>query len=48
MIASIRYHKVYKNSTLNIMEGADHGFRGKYREPAINAVLDFIDKNENL
>ena len=40
---SLSYHKVYKNSTLNLIDGADHGFTN-YWDKAAELAVDFLAK----
>ncbi len=44
--ASERYHQVYQNSELHIVEGGSHRFEYKARKQALQAVTDFF-KNSN-
>lgn len=40
--ASKKYHEIYQNSILHLIEGADHSFSGEYTDPALKFVTDFL------
>lgn len=44
--ASRKYHEVYENSTLHVIDGADHSFSGDARKPAINFTIDFLKPDQ--
>lgn len=43
--ASKKYDQVYKNSTLHLIEGADHSFSNNYQQIAANLTRDFLQSN---
>ena len=43
--ASKKYHEVYENSTLHLVDGADHRFSDKYQDTAANLTAKFLQNN---
>ena len=40
--ASKKYDQIYQNSTLHLIEGADHCFSDSYQKNAVNLTTDFL------
>ena len=43
--ASKKYDQIYQNSTLHLIEGADHCFSDSYQKNAVNITTDFLQNN---
>lgn len=43
--ASKKYDQIYQNSTLHLIEGADHCFSDSYQKNAVNLTTDFLQNN---
>ena len=43
--ASKKYDQIYQNSTLHLIEGADHCFSDSYQKNAVNLTTDFLQTN---
>ena len=43
--ASKKYDQIYQNSTLHLIEGADHYFSDNYQKNAVNLTADFLQNN---
>lgn len=43
--ASKKYDQIYQNSTLHLIEGADHCFSDNYQKNAVNLTADFLQNN---
>lgn len=43
--ASKKYNQIYQNSTLHLIEGADHYFSDNYQKNAVNLTADFLQNN---
>lgn len=43
--ASKKYDQIYQNSTLHLIEGADHCFSGNYQKTASNLTTEFLQDN---
>lgn len=43
--ASKKYDQIYQNSTLHLIEGADHCFSDNYRKTASNLTAEFLQDN---
>ncbi|MBP2058170.1 pimeloyl-ACP methyl ester carboxylesterase [Lactobacillus colini] len=40
--ASKKYHEIYQNSTLHLIDDASHSFKGEYTSQALQFVVDFL------
>lgn len=40
-----KYDQIYQNSTLHLIEGADHCFSDNYQKNAVNLTADFLQNN---
>ena len=43
--ASKKYDQIYQNSTLHLIEGANHCFSDNYQKNAVNLTADFLQNN---
>lgn len=43
--ASKKYDQIYQDSTLHLIEGADHCFSDSYQKNAVNLTTDFLQNN---
>ena len=43
--ASKKYDQIYQNSTLHLIEGADHCFSDSYQKNSVNLTTDFLQNN---
>ena len=43
--ASKKYDQIYQNSTLHLIEGANHCFSDNYQKKAVNLTADFLQNN---